>query len=72
MAPGDSCIYVDEDGKEHSALVIHKHEGGTINLVYVSQGDGTFGQDSFGNERLYATSVIPYEKGLSGHYFKAG
>ena len=71
MAPGNSCIYVDEDGKEHNALVIHRHKN-SVNLVYVSQGDGTFGEDSYGNERLYATSVIPYEKGLSGHYFKAG
>ena len=67
MAPGNSCIYVDENGKENSALVIHRHQA-TINLVYVSP-DAEKDSDSFGNERLKATSVPPYEDGMSGHYF---
>lgn len=61
---GTYVKYVDFEGKEHDALITHVWST-CVNLVYVGSKSG----DSFGNERLYATSVPPHSEGMNGNYF---
>lgn len=67
MAPGSSVVFVDSEGKEHNALVIHEWET-CLNIVYVNPLKEN--EDSFGNERIKETSVPYYEEGMSGFYIK--
>ena len=73
MAPGSNVQFVDSEGKEHNALVIHVWES-TLNIVYVepdSESPGTNAAgDSFGNRRIKETSVPYFEDGMGGFYVK--
>lgn len=73
MAPGSNVQFIDKEGKEHNALVIHVWET-TLNVVYVepnkSQRQSKDESDSSGNHRIIETSVPWFENGMSGFYVK--
>lgn len=64
MAPGSNVIFVDSDGEEHNALVIHDWQT-CLNVAYAGTEE-----DSFGKVIVRETSVPWFEEGMDGFYVK--
>ena len=63
---GDAVKFVDQNGVEHNALVIHVWET-CLNIVYV---DPKSEADASGTERSMRTSIPFFQEGMSGNYVK--
>ena len=64
MAPGSIVEFVDREGNEHNALILHVWVG-SLNIAYVGTEE-----DSHGRVIVRETSVPWHENGLGGFYVK--
>lgn len=70
---GDAVIYVDENRKEHNALVLFVHEMGgdrepMLNIVFTDEDPNK--HDSYGRQIARESSVSPWTDNDKGRYWK--
>jgi hypothetical protein len=65
---GDAIKFVDENRREHDALITCVHSQSCINLVYVTKDE--LKSDPYGQQIERMTSVMNKEQNSFGNYWK--